>query len=265
MPCGASVTTSSPRSHFQTAPAAEEFGLHPALLDACLHALLVETTAGDDDGGQDPRREVPFSWSGVSLHARGAAVARVRLTRHVDGSVALAIADPGGQPIMSVASLSFRPVASGSLDRDDGLWGLEWVPAVVGDGAGASHVELDGSLDSLVDVPDVVVVRVPETARDGCARTLTLLQEVAGGRGALRGLAAGLRDVGRGCSGPGTQRAGRAARETCFRLVDADDDGGSVPAGVWASEEPQLRVHDGQVLIPRLARLASSTPEEVSW
>ncbi|WP_344379868.1 MULTISPECIES: polyketide synthase dehydratase domain-containing protein, partial [Streptomyces violaceusniger group] len=51
------------------------FGLHPALLDSALHAVglggLIEGEAG---------ARLPFSWSGVSLHAVGASVLRVRLS-----------------------------------------------------------------------------------------------------------------------------------------------------------------------------------------
>src|SRR6202167_5203671 len=53
--------------------AAEGFGLHPVLLDAALHAAA----AGIAQGGAQV--ELPFSWTGVSLHAARAVMARVRL------------------------------------------------------------------------------------------------------------------------------------------------------------------------------------------
>ena len=54
-------------------PEASRFGLHPALLDAALHALLA--TQAPDAG-----IALPFIWSGVQLQARGAGALRVRLS-----------------------------------------------------------------------------------------------------------------------------------------------------------------------------------------
>ncbi|MCZ9339423.1 polyketide synthase dehydratase domain-containing protein, partial [Streptomyces sp. TRM76130] len=48
------------------------YGLHPALLDAVLHATSL---TGDAD-----RSVLPFAWEGVTLHASAAAALRVVLT-----------------------------------------------------------------------------------------------------------------------------------------------------------------------------------------
>ncbi|MFI5825608.1 acyltransferase domain-containing protein, partial [Streptomyces rishiriensis] len=58
--------------------AAAGFGLHPALLDAALHAGAFAQPHGSDD--EDGGIRLPFAWSGVSLHASGASSLRVRLT-----------------------------------------------------------------------------------------------------------------------------------------------------------------------------------------
>ncbi|MBX7475409.1 polyketide synthase dehydratase domain-containing protein, partial [Streptomyces sp. MAG02] len=56
------------------------FGVHPALLDACLHAMAVgEGERGGDGGGAAGSARLPFVWSGVSFHAVGAARVRLRL------------------------------------------------------------------------------------------------------------------------------------------------------------------------------------------
>lgn len=47
------------------------FGVHPALLDAVLHAVVI---AGDPD-----ELALPFAWQGVSLHATGASAVRARI------------------------------------------------------------------------------------------------------------------------------------------------------------------------------------------
>ena len=49
------------------------FGVHPALLDAALHAAVMART----DGGAS--WSLPFSWQGVSLHAAGASAVRARI------------------------------------------------------------------------------------------------------------------------------------------------------------------------------------------
>ena len=61
---------------------AERFGLHPAALDASTHALWA---VGGRDGGAG---RVPFSWSGVELHAgrRLGAAGAVRAARRPTGS-----------------------------------------------------------------------------------------------------------------------------------------------------------------------------------
>ena len=48
------------------------YGLHPALPDAALHAAGLGSFAGT--GGEGPM--LPFAWSGVALHAAGAAAVR---------------------------------------------------------------------------------------------------------------------------------------------------------------------------------------------
>ncbi|MFF3444589.1 SDR family NAD(P)-dependent oxidoreductase [Streptosporangium sp. NPDC002721] len=111
----------------QAVSGAGAFGVHPALLDAVLHAV---SFAGLEpvEGGR-----LPFSWSEVSLHAGGASVLRVRLARTGDDSVSLTAADPAGKPVLSARSLVLRPVATDRLavgrGRDaerDGLFRLEW-------------------------------------------------------------------------------------------------------------------------------------------
>ncbi|MEV0559720.1 polyketide synthase dehydratase domain-containing protein, partial [Streptomyces sp. NPDC050597] len=60
---------------------AARFGLHPALLDAALHALGFSPSYEDEEQDGTVAR-LPFSWSGVSLFAVGASVLRV-CVRHV--------------------------------------------------------------------------------------------------------------------------------------------------------------------------------------
>ncbi|MER7469056.1 polyketide synthase dehydratase domain-containing protein, partial [Streptomyces sp. NPDC097981] len=110
----------------ETAEAADWFGLHPALLDATLHAAglgaLVEKT------GQG---RLPFAWSGVRLHAAGASAVRVRLAPAGPGAVSLELADSTGQPVASVESLVLRAVSPEQIGaarggRVESLFEVEW-------------------------------------------------------------------------------------------------------------------------------------------
>jgi acyl transferase domain-containing protein len=70
---------------------AGHFGLHPALLDAALHAAGF----GDFFSGSAGAR-LPFAWTGVTVYAVGAPTLRVRLSPAGTDTVALQIADAAG-------------------------------------------------------------------------------------------------------------------------------------------------------------------------
>ncbi|MFI6825444.1 type I polyketide synthase, partial [Micromonospora sp. NPDC050187] len=77
------------------------FGVHPALLDAALHAIgLLDAEAGTTV-------RVPFAFEGVQVHASGAGMLRVRLSRSGSG-VRLVACDEAGAPVVSVDSLVLR-------------------------------------------------------------------------------------------------------------------------------------------------------------
>ncbi|MGV9848187.1 SDR family NAD(P)-dependent oxidoreductase, partial [Streptomyces sp. NPDC003442] len=131
---------------------AERFGLHPALLDAALHAMafggFVRLPEPDgnvrrDEGSGTGRVRLPFAWSGVALHATGASALRVRLAPAGADAVSLTALDESGQPVASVASLVTRAVARDQLGAAHGafhesLFGLEWTaPAAVSPSSGA--------------------------------------------------------------------------------------------------------------------------------
>ncbi|MER6910101.1 SDR family NAD(P)-dependent oxidoreductase [Streptomyces sp. NPDC000594] len=88
---------------------ADRFVLHPALLDAVLHALLAES----DDGTEG--LTLPFSWHDVRLHTTGATRLRARLVRESDGTVGVTVSDPSGAPVAEARSLVLRPVSGNAL------------------------------------------------------------------------------------------------------------------------------------------------------
>lgn len=107
------------------------FALHPALLDASLHALA---TLGL--GGAEGAPLVPFSWNTVRLHSPGASTLRVRLSSTGADTVALVVADEHGSPVLSVDSLVLRRLSSGSpsgvgAERGECLFDVDWVKATV--------------------------------------------------------------------------------------------------------------------------------------
>ncbi|MGH3380985.1 MAG: type I polyketide synthase, partial [Actinoallomurus sp.] len=233
------------------------YGLHPALLDACLHAAAAE---GAQDGG------VPFSWTGVSLYAVGATNVRVRLTRAADGALSVAIADAEGAPVASVEALATRPV-SGRLNTAGAgsLFHVEWVPVPVEAAPeDAAVVGADG-LAALTGAPGTVLVEVSgsgpvvESVHAATSRVLGLLREwpaeerFAGSRlvfvtrpGDLAGAAV-----------QGLVRSAQLESPGRFGLVETDAD-----VRAPGSDEPRLRIRDGEVLAPRLTRTRTAAVPE---
>ena len=108
---------------------AGSFGLHPALLDAALHAAGLAGPGTPADGAV----RMPFAWTGVCLHAAGASALRVRLRPGADGGLSLAAADATGAPVVTVGSLVLRPVPAGQLavargGPRDALFTVAWLP-----------------------------------------------------------------------------------------------------------------------------------------
>ncbi|PYC78532.1 hypothetical protein C7C46_15575, partial [Streptomyces tateyamensis] len=92
---------------------AASYGLHPALLDASMHADLLDEQEGST--------LLPFAWTGVTLHAAGAAALRVRVRREGSEEVtSILVADQEGRPVLSVDSLVSRPVTQAQLTGAQG-------------------------------------------------------------------------------------------------------------------------------------------------
>jgi pimaricinolide synthase PimS1 len=107
----------------------EAFAVHPALLDAALHAAL-DTEPVESDGAAAEVR-LPFSWNGVRLHTHAAGTLRVALCPSGPDGLSLAFADESGAPVAAVDSLVARTISVEQLERAAGydrrpLLQLEW-------------------------------------------------------------------------------------------------------------------------------------------
>ena len=272
------------------------FGLHPALLDAGIHA------AGLDGVQVVSRSGLPFSWQGVALHAVGASTVRVRLSQGPDGAMAIAVADTAGDPVATIGSLVTRPVPAEQFDdaggTRDSLFHLDWTPVPVATPSDLRNTvslgrpgalglsDTDGGyadVSSLVDVvaggevsvPGVVLVPVVGdagvvggvvgSAHGVAAGVLGVVQEwlaaesLAGSRLVFvtRGGVSG-EDVA-AASVWGLVRSAQSEHPGRFGLLDLDDSEASAEAvgRALGVDEPQVRLSGGEVLVPRLARAAA--------
>ncbi|MFC5661357.1 type I polyketide synthase [Kitasatospora misakiensis] len=155
------------------------YGVHPALLDAALHAGLV--------GNTGEQVLLPFAWNNVRLHRPGAVALRLRLAPAGPDAMSLDVADETGLPVASVGALRARPVsvdqlrAAARAGLGDALFRVEWAPvpaverdrgrwAVLGDGPGFPGLDRHPDLAALgeavtagLPVPEAVVLPLPDT------------------------------------------------------------------------------------------------------
>ncbi|MEU1669268.1 SDR family NAD(P)-dependent oxidoreductase [Streptomyces sparsogenes] len=147
----------------------DSLAIHPALLDAALHPLLA--TADNPDG----EIWLPFSWSGVTLHATGATHVRARITPQGDNDYRLTLTDATGRTVLTAGTIASRPLDTARLRTrgpGDGLYQVRWtampVPAgsatavaddwaVLGE-AGLGDGGLADAVATLASYPDVAAL-----------------------------------------------------------------------------------------------------------
>ncbi|MEB3962956.1 SDR family NAD(P)-dependent oxidoreductase, partial [Streptomyces kunmingensis] len=268
------------------------FGIHPALLDACLHPDVIEAAGGE--------LRLPFAWSGVRLHMAGASVLRVRLRRGADGEVALSATDGSGVPVVTVGALRTRPaqsrIARSGIARD-ALLRIVWSPlptpdpeagghrwAVVGRGGAAGTYPDVAALAAAVAagdaVPDYVLApctQAPRTslgdaAHRATAEALRLIQEwlaqeslsssrlVLATRGAVVGAGVGKVTDPVHAAVWGLARSAQSEHPGRIVLADFDiassrEDWRMLAAAMAAAgpAEEQFALRAGAVLTPRLS------------
>ncbi|WP_086666774.1 type I polyketide synthase [Lentzea kentuckyensis] len=238
------------------------YGVHPALLDAALHPAA----HADDD------LRLPFGWHGVHLHATGARLLRVRLTRHGEDALTLHAEDPAGLPVLTVDRLTTRPVSTDQLVSRPSTAGavhvLAWQPVEI--------PAAEGAAAGLVSEPPVVrVVAAPESGAELVSEPLVAVREALAA--VLTGLRDALADSGESAGYPivvrttgavavderevpnlaaaavwGLVRSAQAEHPGRIVLVDADPCAELDLAALAGAGEPQLAVRAGRVSVPRL-------------
>jgi len=111
----------------EQAGAAENFGIHPALLDVVLQSIGLLAQGGS---------RVPFAWAGVRLAATGARRIRARLRLReagLDGGVGLSVVDAAGGLVLAAQRVTLREVSRAQLapagdGRTSALLKLDWTP-----------------------------------------------------------------------------------------------------------------------------------------
>ncbi|PXX71465.1 acyl transferase domain-containing protein [Nocardia tenerifensis] len=247
----------------RAADEAAAFGLHPALLDAVLHAWSIT---------EDPERattELPFSFGGVTLHATGATTVRATLKRHGD-TMSLALRDPSGAPVATLDAVTFRPVApdqltTGTSDAGD-LWQVDWtpLPAVAPRAVpwcawealdpAAEYVVLECGtptgpvLSDFREVLHTVLAALRTWLAEPRSATLVIVT-----RNAVATTAHEELDI-RQAPVWGLVRAAQAENPGRFVLLDlaGDTDPAAAVALAIGSGEPELAVRDNTALVPRL-------------
>ncbi|MFH8349551.1 SDR family NAD(P)-dependent oxidoreductase [Streptomyces sp. NPDC018045] len=239
------------------------FHVHPALLDAALHPLVLEAGPGP---------LVPFSWSGVRLTAVGASRLRVRISPAGEHRASLAVTDGSGIEVLTVASLALRPLDARRFDP--GLFQVEWREAAASGGPVATdtttdvlEVTADEATTHGTDLPDAVHATAQSVLRD----VQKWLRDHEDGTSRLvvrtrRGVAVepDTRIDLAAATVWGLLRAAQTEHPGRIVLLDSDGTGGPAADALdraLATGEPQLALASGRVLAPRLARGSVPVPD----
>ncbi|CAL9649036.1 Narbonolide_10-deoxymethynolide synthase PikA1, modules 1 and 2 [Streptomyces sp. enrichment culture] len=228
-------------------PDAPRYVVHPALLDAALHALLPGVVT------QDEQTQLPFAWGGVQLYGTASPTLRVRLSLPVPGAavseVSLTAVDETGALVASVESLALRPVskealAAASATRGDNRFLVRWDVVESGSGSGSGSglgdVVFVGGGGGLPDeVAGTVVWEVPGVGVDG---------DVAGG---VRGVVGGVLGWLRGWLGDGRFEGSRLVVVTrgAVGVVEGEGVVDLVGAAVWGLVRSAQSEYPGRLVL----------------
>ncbi|MFJ6442208.1 type I polyketide synthase [Streptomyces sp. NPDC091649] len=272
---------------------------HPALLDAALHAAILQS-------GGEPA--VPFAWRDVTLAPSATRELRVRISTEGD-EITVHCADTLGRTVATVGSLTLRPLTEGAVpggarpDEEGVGLALHWapVPEALEPLAPDAWATLSTSgpapsaLGSAHDFPGLDAVTRPApsvlvAALGGDGSEDTLPADVDALAGETTDLlqswladpafaSARLAVLTRGAQSvvdrepvrhlassviTGLVRSAQAEHPDAFQLIDVDDDPASLRAlpRALATGEPEVAVRAGELLRPRLRTPSGGTLRE---
>jgi len=260
---------------------AGRFGVHPALLDAALHPLVLVLEAAQDDS----TIRLPFSFSGFAVHAVGATVLRVRWTHTGQDTARLAVADGAGAPVATIGAVSLLPIGRDQLTPAgpavQSLYRLAWeaLPTVepaaeqrwvrVGQGPHADLGALRAAVDAGLPAPEFIVISGEELSADTsadvllqthltAARGLEVVQEwLTAPQFAESRLVVVVPDSALATAAlVGLIRTAQSEHPDRLVLAHLDEGGLELLPAVLASGEPEVAVRGGELFVPRLARAA---------
>ncbi|MEV7190114.1 type I polyketide synthase, partial [Kitasatospora sp. NPDC093102] len=240
------------------------FALHPALLDSVLHPIVLD---GLEQGeGTQPVR-LPFAWSDVALHRVGATSLRARLTPTGENSVALAVTDDSGRPVLSASSLAVRAVdprrLTAGAGQHDSLFRLDWSPVPAPSRRDVEH----GAV--IHQVEPTTGTGGPEELRERLGQTLAAVQDHLAGDAPESPLVV----ITKGGAATddavdvvaasvwGLVRTAQSEHPDRFVLLDTDTESLSpdLITTALATGEPQLALRNNTLLAPRLTRADTTT------
>ncbi|WP_030844363.1 polyketide synthase dehydratase domain-containing protein, partial [Streptomyces hygroscopicus] len=282
---------------------AARFGIHPALLDAALHAGNYCLP-----GEPGSRMLLPFAWNGIRLYATGATSVRVHARYTEDGGLSVELADAAGGPVASIGSLVLREVDAAQLDAltaasvDDALWEVTWTeqaataaevrwgtvgevsPALAAPGVPAFADVTE--VAEAEDRPDLIVADttawefpdagLAERARESTLRVLDLARQwvtlpgVAETRLVILTRGAMAVHDSAEVTDPaaaaiwGLVRSAQSEHPGRIHLIDVDGHSeGSLPAALTTGQ-PQLALRDGALWAPRLTAVPATAPQPLA-
>ncbi|OLF07340.1 hypothetical protein BLA60_27600 [Actinophytocola xinjiangensis] len=229
-------------------PIPGRFHVNPVLLDSVLHAALHAVLPGEAR-----RPVVPFAFAGITVHATDAVAVRARITPVGTDTVAVEVSDARGRPVLSIESLTLRPVGE-RLATHEALFGLRWREVARHAGEPVEYEVYD-----VTATGDDPVAATHAAVRDALAVVQSWLARDRPGR-----LVFATRPDLPGAAVGGLVRSAQTEHPNRFVLAELDDDPRSrqlLDAAV-ATGEPWVAVRGDEVRVPRLAR-TSARPVEL--
>ena len=222
------------------------FGIHPALLDAALHAA--DLHASEQGVGERAGIEVPFAWTGVRLHLVGARRLRVTIQR-TGSDLRLSFTDVDGRAVGGVERLVSRPLPATTV-----LHTVQYRPLDPNTQTGprtesVEVVDVDGRSDTSVDALSSGLAALHVLQGRPGHRPLVIRTGLGAAGAAVRGLV----------------RTAQAEDPGSVVLIESEEPVTMADAlRAVATGEPVLRIEGESWTVPRLVIADELPGDEIS-